>query len=430
MTAQPVASVPKDMMSPRAAAPVATASSDFAQLLDDNAPSSTSGASTSCSSRTAVASASTGSTSTTTTATSSGRPSKKSSDDGSTPTNVVVPFSVPHSAPQLKTDTQDAAPTQATTAANAVTDTASAASRSATDTATAPTAQPTAGNATAAGIGLPAAAGDMNMRIEVGMPSFYSQPGAMLTGAPHVAAAAAPDDDADVAPSSSDASTDDAAATGSATKALALRDLAATEQAHDASPADASFISAPDPGSAPVAAGSQPSDVPPISLPAASDNAGAPATATVATVAVSAPNIAPLPIFEQVAFSLRQASDGDGGLNTINIQLKPASLGAIQVKLDIGHDGKISAVISADRSDTLNLLRQDSQGLEQSLRDAGLKADSGSLSFNLRGEQQNSAQQSPSAPALPGYAQRSETAASDAVAPRYSRHTGALDIEV
>jgi flagellar hook-length control protein FliK len=165
-------------------------------------------------------------------------------------------------------------------------------------------------------------------------------------------------------------------------------------------------------------------------LPLSSDNQIAAPISTATTAATTAPNLAPPPVYEQVAFSLRQVADGDGGVNTINIQLKPASLGAIQVKLDVGHDGKISAVISADRSDTLNLLRQDSQGLEQALRDAGLKADSGSLSFNLRGEQQSFAQNSPNGASAPASTPQAGPSASVTSTPRYSRHLGALDIEV
>ena len=56
------------------------------------------------------------------------------------------------------------------------------------------------------------------------------------------------------------------------------------------------------------------------------------------------------------------------------------------MKLNLTQDGRINAVISADRSDTLNMLKQDSGTLQQSLRDAGLNADSSSLSFNLRGD--------------------------------------------
>jgi len=56
------------------------------------------------------------------------------------------------------------------------------------------------------------------------------------------------------------------------------------------------------------------------------------------------------------------------------------------------HDGRLTAVISADRSDTMMLLQRGSGELQQALRDAGIQADSGSLSFNLRGDGQSSGQ--------------------------------------
>jgi flagellar hook-length control protein FliK len=97
-----------------------------------------------------------------------------------------------------------------------------------------------------------------------------------------------------------------------------------------------------------------------------------------------------LPASEQVAINLKQAITN--GTNEIHIQLKPASLGAIDVKLNVNHDGRLTAVISADRSDTLHLLKQDAGSLQQSLQDAGFNADSSSLSFNLRSDTQSFAQ--------------------------------------
>jgi hypothetical protein len=59
------------------------------------------------------------------------------------------------------------------------------------------------------------------------------------------------------------------------------------------------------------------------------------------------------------------------------------------VRLDIGSDGKIQAVFAADKPQTVEMLQRDARELERSLQDAGLRADSGSLSFNLRGEQRD-----------------------------------------
>jgi flagellar hook-length control protein FliK len=113
--------------------------------------------------------------------------------------------------------------------------------------------------------------------------------------------------------------------------------------------------------------------------------------------AEAAPNIesAPPPAIaasalDQVAASLKQG--GKLGLSQIELQLKPAALGTVDVKLELTHDGRVAAVISADRSDTLMQLQRGSGELQQALRDAGLQTDSGSLSFNLRGDAQTSDQ--------------------------------------
>lgn len=86
---------------------------------------------------------------------------------------------------------------------------------------------------------------------------------------------------------------------------------------------------------------------------------------------------------EQVAVHIQRAVSA--GASRITVQLKPAELGSIEIQLDFAPDGRVSASILADRAETLDLLQRDARVLERSLQDAGLKADSGSLSFDLRG---------------------------------------------
>ena len=86
-------------------------------------------------------------------------------------------------------------------------------------------------------------------------------------------------------------------------------------------------------------------------------------------------------VADQVVIGLKRGVKS--GNDQIQINLEPASLGKIAVRLDFAQDGRVSATFSADRADTLNLLNNDSRSLEQALRDAGLRADSGSLTFNL-----------------------------------------------
>jgi flagellar hook-length control protein FliK len=182
---------------------------------------------------------------------------------------------------------------------------------------------------------------------------------------------------------------------------------------------------------------------PAVAATDAANNAPTPAVAPMQaqpTVAANTPPAAPAdasthPAFatlsagDQVAFHLKQAVKD--GSNEIQIQLKPASLGAIDVKLNVNHDGRLTAVISADRSDTLNLLKQDSSNLQQSLRDAGFSTDSGSLSFNLRGDADTSSQggskQNNSFGSASGFG---DDAPAKLAAYARGQHSGSLDIQV
>ena len=95
-------------------------------------------------------------------------------------------------------------------------------------------------------------------------------------------------------------------------------------------------------------------------------------------------NTPPPPAADQVVLQLRKAVAN--GIDRMTVQLKPATLGRVDVQMDVGHDGRVQAVISAERPETLHLLQRDARTLTTALIDAGLQADSGSLSFNLRGQ--------------------------------------------
>jgi flagellar hook-length control protein FliK len=68
----------------------------------------------------------------------------------------------------------------------------------------------------------------------------------------------------------------------------------------------------------------------------------------------------------------------------VMVQIEPAELGRVEVRLDFGHDGRMSALIATDRADALDLLQRDARALERSLEQAGLRLDSGGLSFALK----------------------------------------------
>lgn len=89
-------------------------------------------------------------------------------------------------------------------------------------------------------------------------------------------------------------------------------------------------------------------------------------------------------VTEQVTVQISKAiSDG---VDKIRIQLKPAHLGRVDVELQIAKDGHVTAVVSADNKDTLDLLKQDQRALERALREAGLNLGSSDLSFSMRGQ--------------------------------------------
>lgn len=76
------------------------------------------------------------------------------------------------------------------------------------------------------------------------------------------------------------------------------------------------------------------------------------------------------------------------GADRIEIHLSPASLGQVDVELEVAPDGRVDAVVRVERPETLELLQRDARQLVRALQDVGLQADGGSLSFHLRGDEQ------------------------------------------
>lgn len=97
-------------------------------------------------------------------------------------------------------------------------------------------------------------------------------------------------------------------------------------------------------------------------------------------------NAMPQHVADQVAVHIAKAIKG--GDDHIKISLRPESLGQVEVQLKIAADGRVQAVVQVDKPETMELMQRDARGLERALQDAGLKTDSGSLSFNLRGQDQ------------------------------------------
>jgi flagellar hook-length control protein FliK len=92
-------------------------------------------------------------------------------------------------------------------------------------------------------------------------------------------------------------------------------------------------------------------------------------------------------VTEQISVKITKALQS--GTDRISIQLKPAELGRVDVKLEMTGDGRVMTVVTAEKQDTLDLLRRDSSELQRALQDAGLQA--GDMEFNLKGQEQQSA---------------------------------------
>lgn len=88
----------------------------------------------------------------------------------------------------------------------------------------------------------------------------------------------------------------------------------------------------------------------------------------------------PIPLDSLAVTIARKAEQG---LNQFEISLSPAELGKLDISLRIADDGRVHAVLRAERAETLDLLRQDARTLENQLRQAGLDVASSSLSFQL-----------------------------------------------
>lgn len=87
---------------------------------------------------------------------------------------------------------------------------------------------------------------------------------------------------------------------------------------------------------------------------------------------------------EQVQFQMKSLIQN--GNSKMIVKLDPAEMGELEIRLETSRDGHSRMVVSVEKPQTLEMLQRDARSLLQTLADAGLKTDSGSLSFNLRGE--------------------------------------------
>lgn len=89
-------------------------------------------------------------------------------------------------------------------------------------------------------------------------------------------------------------------------------------------------------------------------------------------------------VVEQITVKITKAIQA--GNDKITIQLRPANMGRVEVKMELSQDNRLVALVTVDSRDTLELLQKDSRELQRALQDAGLHTDAGDLNFNLRGQ--------------------------------------------
>ena len=366
------------------------------------------------------------------------------SDNAAVPMPLPAPVQTPP-APAATNANSDASTRQSSKpdAAQAQTP-GSAPSSAATDGSTG---AGTAAGQNSNGVTLPAMAAELNTRIALGAQALLSQPGQALSSLPHgappttaalvpnlgAAAHGATADPTAMLPKAPSAATAAAAVSSNTMPTLeAALQSSAAQTPSGATTAGSSLdpstlVNSSDLGSQSATDNTAGTTPPPTSVPLPAAEAAAQIdTAPASAIAASA--------LDQVAASLMQG--GKLGLSQIEIQLKPAALGTVDVKLELTHDGRVAAVISADRSDTLMQLQRGAGELQQALRDAGLQTDSGSLSFNLRGDPQagnQGSRQSGYAPAVTSVGSGDDLLAAPSAAAALasqSAHSGLLNIQV
>lgn len=75
-----------------------------------------------------------------------------------------------------------------------------------------------------------------------------------------------------------------------------------------------------------------------------------------------------------------------GKMSAMIVQLEPVELGKVEIRLKLNGKDGAKIHMTVDKIETLSLLQKDSALLERTLREAGIKTDETSLSFDLRQE--------------------------------------------
>ncbi|MBI1264008.1 MAG: hypothetical protein GC187_04655 [Alphaproteobacteria bacterium] len=97
----------------------------------------------------------------------------------------------------------------------------------------------------------------------------------------------------------------------------------------------------------------------------------------------AAPRFAPHTVQTLAAQIMRRQAEG---VRVFDIRMDPPELGRVGVRLELGQDQRVKAMLTAERPDTLQELQRTARDLERALAEAGLDLAQNGLSFSLGGE--------------------------------------------
>lgn len=123
------------------------------------------------------------------------------------------------------------------------------------------------------------------------------------------------------------------------------------------------------------------------------------------------------------------------GIKRFDIRLDPPELGRVDVRIEFGKDGDVSAQLVVDRVETLHLLQRDARHLERAFDQAGLKTGDGGVQISLsdRNAQNGSGQPENGARSRfgrPEITNPESPSAIDALQPRRMMRLGGVDVSV
>ena len=242
-----------------------------------------------------------------------------------------------------------------------------------------------------------------------------------------------------VEPGSSKTRSTRLAATAKRDAADSSLEAAATAKAEtkaDAKSAEAT----PQPGAKSVDAATQPSaKLSDTASPSPPPAAGTPDAASAAGTMVSSLSDIRVPVSREAVPNTAAAAPvvamrvhtKDGVTRSIEIRLDPPELGIVDVKLETGRDGKLTAVLSTENGDAFQMLKGESGALEAALREAGVDLGEDGITFSLNDSGAGSGSPGKRSEAYAGTSGRAEAAAEAAIAnTTHGWRAGAIDISV